>query len=103
MKPKFDAQAIGDLEQIERHYAERAGDMVAEEFMHRIMATVDRLIARNPRVGKLRTELGSQIRSFPVLPYVVFYQIESRRVVIVRILHGRRDIRPPLASLLAAI
>lgn len=60
-------------------------------------------IARNPRAGRLRQDLGPDIRSFPVLPYVVFYRIKRGRIDVVRILHGHRDIRPPLGSLLAAV
>lgn len=103
MKLKYDAQAASDLEQIERHYAERADAQAAEKLLDRITSTLERLMARNPHAGRLRPELGVAIRSFPVLPYVVFYRIEGRRVYVLRIIHGHRDIRPPLASLLAAV
>lgn len=103
MRPQYDAQAANDLEQIERHYAERADAAIAEKFTERITSTLERLITQNPSAGRLRPELGPKVRSFPVLPYVVFYRIEGRRVYVLRIIHGHRDIRPPLASLLTAV
>jgi toxin ParE1/3/4 len=103
MKPQYNEQAANDLQQIERHYAERADAVVAENLIDRITSTLERLIARNPGAGRCRPELGPHIRSFPVLPYVVFYRVEGRRIFVLRIIHGHRDIRPPLASLLTAV
>lgn len=103
MKPMYDAQAANDLEQIERYYAERADAAVAGEFVDRIATTLEHVIARNPHAGRPRPELGPQVRSFPVLPYVVFYKVEGSRIFVLRIIHGHRDIRPPLASLLTAV
>lgn len=103
MRIGYTVSAITDLEQIELYYAERTGAHVAQEYVERIKRTLDRLIAKNPRIGRLRPELLEGMRSFPVLPYIVFYRIEGRRVWVERVLHGHRDIRPPLASLLVAV
>jgi len=100
---KYGAQAARDLEQIARYYVERLGPAGADRLVRRIVDTLERVIALNPNAGRSRPDLGSGTRSFPVLPYVVFYRIQGRRVYVQRILHGHRDIRPPLASLLAAV
>jgi toxin ParE1/3/4 len=36
--------------------------------------------------------LDPGLRSFPVHPYVVFYRPQVDTILVVRILHGRRDI-----------
>jgi toxin ParE1/3/4 len=102
VRPRYSAEAARDLSDIERYYDERASAEAARGFVERILDTLERLIARNPRVGRPRPERGPETRSFPVLPYVVFYRINRRRIEILRILHGHRDIRPPLISLLVA-
>jgi toxin ParE1/3/4 len=103
MKIAYARDSLDDLERIERYCSERASSEVAEEFIRRIKTTLERVIARNPRAGRRRPELDPETRSFPVLPYVVFYRIERRRVYVQRILHGRRNIQPPIVSLLVAV
>ena len=45
-----------------------------------------------PNMGKRRDELGSNLRSFPVGRYLVFYRVENEELTIVRVLHSARDI-----------
>ena len=49
-------------------------------------------LAVHPFSGKERKELGSQIRSFPVHDYVLFYQPIEDGILLIRALHGSRDI-----------
>jgi toxin ParE1/3/4 len=100
---KYDASAIEDLRQIWRYYAENAGPESSERFLRRIMSTLEGMITKHPHVGRRRLELGTDIRSFPIVPYVVFYRADRRTLYIIRILHGHRDIHPPLASLLLVV
>jgi len=51
----------------------------------------------------LRDDLEAGVRALPVLPYLVFYIVEAKRVYAIRVLHGSREIKPPLASLLLAV
>ncbi len=92
-----------DLRHIEEYYANRAGPAVAQDLVERITGTLERLVVRNPKVGRARRHLGEDVRAFPVLPYIVFYRVSDRHVYVIRIVHGHRDIRPPLASLLVAV
>jgi plasmid stabilization system protein ParE len=98
---EYSAAALGDLEQIERYYAERTTAEFARQSVERITATFERLVMRNPRAGRLRKDLDPDARLLPVLAYLVFYRVEERRVQVRRILHGHRNLKPPLASLLA--
>jgi toxin ParE1/3/4 len=45
-----------------------------------------------PFIGRDRSSLRPGIRSIVADPYVIFYRVDSERITILRILHGRRDI-----------
>jgi toxin ParE1/3/4 len=49
-----------------------------------------------PESGRSREELGPGYRSLVVEQHILFYQVEPRRVTVVRILHGRMDARRAL-------
>jgi toxin ParE1/3/4 len=51
------------------------------------------VLARFPEIGHLRPEIAPNIRSTLVWPYVIFYRVEGDIVQIIRILHGKRDLR----------
>lgn len=50
------------------------------------------LLAMQPQAGRLRPELVSGLRSFPVGRYVVFYRPQDDGIEVVRVLHSARDI-----------
>jgi toxin ParE1/3/4 len=49
-------------------------------------------LAEMPGMGRQRDELSPGVRSFPVLPYIVFYRESDTGIQVLRILHGARDI-----------
>jgi toxin ParE1/3/4 len=49
------------------------------------------LLADNPLMGRARTNLRPELRSFPHGDYVIFYRPPAGGVTIVRVLHGARD------------
>jgi toxin ParE1/3/4 len=92
MPYRLSAKAEADLHEIWSHLfadsgsgdvADRVTDSITELFL---------TLAKNPHIGRLRPDLTAEVRSFPVGSYVVFYRIETGVVVVVRVLHGRRDI-----------
>lgn len=55
------------------------------------------MIAETPgSIGHRRAELGCDIRSFPVPPHIIFFRLADDRAEILRIIHGRRDLRPDM-------
>jgi len=72
-------------------------EFTAEESVVRADAFVDRIdakfksLAELPAMGRARTELAAGLRSFPVRPYVIYYEVIPDGVAIVRVLHGARD------------
>ncbi|HEV2620059.1 MAG TPA: type II toxin-antitoxin system RelE/ParE family toxin [Acidobacteriaceae bacterium] len=48
----------------------------------------------HPHIGRARDEdLRPGIRSFPVGDYVILYRLEGRRIFVLRVLHGSRNLR----------
>jgi toxin ParE1/3/4 len=82
--------ADDDLLQIVRYLAERhpaAARGVAEEIDRKFSG-----LTYFPLMGRDRRSLGAGVRSIVAGTYVIFYRVEPDRVVIMRVLHGRRDI-----------
>jgi toxin ParE1/3/4 len=66
---------------------------------HGFAALIDsefRALARQPHMGRSRPELATDLRSFPVGRYIIFYVPTPKGVEIVRVLHGARDIESVL-------
>lgn len=51
-----------------------------------------KFLARNPGAGESCDEVRSGLRSFTVGNYVIYFQVGSDALEVVRILHGRRDV-----------
>lgn len=50
------------------------------------------LLAASPGIGRVRPDLGTGIRGFPVEDHSIFYRQVSTGIEVVRVLHGSRDI-----------
>jgi toxin ParE1/3/4 len=91
-------QADSDLDDIWYYIAAETGnadiaDRVIDRLVQRFL-----LLGNYPRIGRPREEIRRGLRSFPVGEYVVFYRIEREDVIILRVLHGKRDIERILES-----
>lgn len=63
--------------------ADRLIDSITERFF---------LLANHPYLGRRRDDLRPGLRCFPVGQYVIIYRIDETDVLILHVLHGRRDI-----------
>lgn len=50
------------------------------------------LLAENPEMGRIRSDLEKNLRSFPVGNFVIFYEAIENGIEVLRVLHGARDI-----------
>jgi toxin ParE1/3/4 len=57
-----------------------------------------RLLATMPEMGRLRPELAPELRSWAVSEYVIFYRPIVDGILVVRVLHGSRDLPALFAS-----
>lgn len=49
-------------------------------------------LTRFPFIGRERSTLGAGVRSLVAGTQVIFYTVEKERIIVVRVLDGRRDI-----------
>ncbi len=90
MKIVFSDEADSDLLHILTYLAERnlsSAASLAELFNSKIES-----LAHFPFIGRDRSVLAPELRSIVADNYVVFYRAERERVLVVRVLDGRRDI-----------
>ena len=83
-------RAVADADEIWLSVAldsERAADRLVARFYE-----AEAKLAEYPELGRARIELGPTIRSWTIEPYLIFYAVEPDAVVILRILHGARDL-----------
>jgi toxin ParE1/3/4 len=83
-----------DLDDIWYYVAKESGDI---DIANRLIDTItDRffLLARFPYMGRSRAEdFGAGSRSFGVGEYAIVYSVEGEDVLILHVVHGRRDMK----------
>lgn len=85
-------QAESDLDDIWFYLVSETGNVDLADRVVDSIASRLFLIANYPRIGRPRDDIRTGLRSLTVGGYVVFYRIDNEDVVILRILHGKRDI-----------
>jgi toxin ParE1/3/4 len=81
-----------DLDEIWYYVAKESGSF---DIADRLIDTISGrffLLAGFPYLGRRRDEFGFGFRSFAVGEYIIVYVVEAEDVLVLRTLHGRRDI-----------
>ncbi len=91
---RISPEAEADLDDIWLYIAKESRSAErADRFLDQFVIFFDRL-AGNPYLGRPRDDLRRGYRSFPVGEYVVIYRVgEAEEVLVLRIIHGSRDIQ----------
>jgi len=89
-------EAEQDLDQIE-DYIGKDSPSAAVRFVQRLTDRFAQL-AEYPGIGRERIEYGRGLRSITEGDYVIIYRLTQRTLEILRVLHGRRDIKRALQS-----
>jgi toxin ParE1/3/4 len=89
--------ADSDFHDIAAYLQREAGERIAADYGRRFDLALQR-VCRFPRSGSPRPRLGAATRVVPVPPYLMVYDynMENDTVVLLRILHERRNITQPL-------
>jgi toxin ParE1/3/4 len=90
MTYRLSPQAKSELEAIGDHIAEDSPTN-AERFIGQLTGKFVAL-GRNPRIGRTRPELRTELRSFPYGAYLILYRIIDDGVEIVRVVHAARNL-----------
>ena len=92
----YSATADADLDDITEYFSARsagAGATFFNEFESRCRTTT-----AFPKTGRPREAYGPGIRSFVVGSYVAFFRPTEEGILILRVLHGSRDVTPDMFS-----
>ena len=83
---------LDDLADAYAHLADQS-PRAAEGLLEEVQLLVD-LLAEFPHLGRPRDELRSGVRSFRVrrFRHLIFYRVTPDALVLLRILHGARDL-----------
>ena len=85
------AHARTDLHEIHSHIA-KDNPEAARRFIKRLREKA-RLLSEVPGMGRSRAEdLRHGLFSFPVGEYILFYREQPGGIVLVRVIHGSRDL-----------
>ena len=91
-------EAVEDIEAI-ASYIERDSPWYAKAVVSRIVATAEST-PEYPELGKMVPEVGdAAIRERLVYSYRVIYRVETERVLMVGVIHGRRLLQPLIARM----
>lgn len=83
--------ADADLNEIFDYTEAEHGFNQAVKYLSDLDNLIEQLV-KTPNLGKERKEIKKSIYSIVEQEHVIFYEIRKDYILIVRILHGRRDI-----------
>lgn len=83
--------ADADIDDILGFLERNAGPRVAASYARRFAAVL-RQLSEFPKSGAPRGKLGVEVRVLPEYPYVFIYRVEPDRVMVLRVVDGRRRI-----------
>ena len=92
MAHRLAPQAEADLDDIAYYVFRETGSFeIAERLIDSI---TDRfaLLGKYPHAGRHRNDLRPGLRGFPVGSYVILYRVEGEDALILRVVHGRREL-----------
>ena len=87
---RLSRQAEKDLEDI-WVYLTQQDELLADKRIAQILNRLP-MLSQYPNMGKQREDILVGLRSFPVKPYVIFYDQISDGIEVIRILHQARDV-----------
>jgi toxin ParE1/3/4 len=85
-------EAEADLQDIAFYLFQETGNIEVADRVIQLVAERFDLLADHPRAGRARDDLRPGMRLFPVGDYLLLYREAGPDVVIVRVLHGSRDL-----------
>jgi len=101
MQLRYSEGSIEDLEEIKKYLQEKAGAEIALKVIREIRRVIKDIIAPNPNIGsQVKFDIEKELRFFTIGKYpnyIIYYSVENDLVVI-RVLHGKRNIKSLLRT-----
>ncbi len=91
MKLRISPRADADLDTIWSHIAQDSAAAAnrVDEALHSAML----ILAEYPGIGHTRPDVPRGYRLWRVYSYLIVYRIEADSVIVVRVIHGSREMR----------
>ncbi len=91
MAHRLSPEAEAELDEVWLYIAGHSSAETADRFIDRLTGAF-LMLGVHPYAGRARDELRGGYRSFPVGEFLIFYRVEGRSVLILRVVHGHRDV-----------
>ena len=89
---KLSNEADQDLRGIYLYSYQEFGEDQADKYLLGLEKTFQ-MISDNPRIGRERPDIDHLVRCVEHGKHVIFYDLYEDHILIVRVLHGRMDVR----------
>ena len=89
--------ANDDLNDIGEYIEQSSGPLASERFVQHVVDVIQSLDFAPDRTA-LRQDLRPELHVIHADRYLVFYRIVGRQVVVLRVIHGARDVRTDMFS-----
>ncbi len=87
---RYSPEARADLQSAKDYLYQEAGPRVAARYIRSLRDRLDRL-REMPKTGVAIPEYGATVRFAPCRRHLIYYELENRTIVVLRILHSARD------------
>jgi toxin ParE1/3/4 len=92
MRPRLSRSAHADIGRIRQFGDEKFGLLATDKYLEELFDLFD-LLCFTPRMAKKLPETQLGIRVHPYKAHNVYYTVEGKDVMIIRVLHGRQNWR----------
>jgi plasmid stabilization system protein ParE len=90
MKAIVSEEAQGDLDEMDAWLTENWGPLAAASIIEAVLDKIE-LLSDMPLSGTPRPEFGDAVRFVTTGRYVIYYEADERKLLILRILHAAQD------------
>ncbi len=87
---RYSSDANYDIEEI-TFYLFELDPSAAHHFLD-LLERACEMLATQPEIGRLRRELGENMRSWPIGSYLIFYTPSPAGIDVARVIYGGRDL-----------
>ncbi|PHM59487.1 type II toxin-antitoxin system RelE/ParE family toxin [Xenorhabdus ishibashii] len=92
MSVRFTQKAREHIRAIKRYSVRQWGNSIAETYAYSLRVTMTEIIARQPSLGRDRSEdLYIGVRSFPVERHIIYYREVLAGIEVLAVLHQTQD------------
>jgi len=90
-KVKYTFPARSDMQEISNYIA-KDNIAAAYKFLDQLEEKYQ-FLSQNPQAGRLREDIATSVRTFPIGRYVIYYRLLDSGIEIVRVLHAARKLK----------